>query len=88
MVMISSEQRAKEGAPKMAEDFEYLFNAIQITPVLEDQRAKLRQRVEQIPSNKLLNASEHDLVQALLEEFRLEVPVLKEENHKGKLKWM
>jgi hypothetical protein len=63
----------------MAEDFEYLFNAIQITPVLEDQRAKLRQRVEEIPSNKLLNASEHDLVQAVVQEFRLEVPVLKEE---------
>jgi hypothetical protein len=63
----------------MAEDFEYLFNAIQITPVLEDQRAKLRQRVEEIPSNKLLNASEHDLVQALVQEFQLEIPVLKEE---------
>ena len=67
------------GGPKVAGDFKDLFNGIQITPVLEDQRVKLRQRVEQIPSDKLLNASEHDLVQALVQEFRLEVPVLKEE---------
>jgi hypothetical protein len=34
--------------------------------------------VQEIPGNTLLNASEHDLVQALVEEFRLDVPVLKE----------
>jgi hypothetical protein len=67
------------GAAKVERNFECLFNEMQITPVLEDQRAKLRQRMEQIPSNKLLNASEHDLVQAVVDEFRLEVPVLKEE---------
>jgi hypothetical protein len=53
----------------MPGDFDYLFNSIQITPVLEDQRTKLKQCVEEIPANKLLNASEHDLVQALLEEL-------------------
>ena len=39
----------------------------------------LKKRVQEIPANKLLNASEHDLVQALVEDFRLDVPVIKKE---------
>jgi hypothetical protein len=41
----------------------------------------LKKRVQEIPANKLLNASEHDLVQALVEDFRLDVPVIKKEEN-------
>jgi hypothetical protein len=58
----------------------YLFNEADVFAVIESQKAKLKQRVQDIPSNKLLNASEHDLVQALVEEGRLDVPVLKDED--------
>ena len=36
--------------------------------------------MQDIPGNTLLNASEHDLLQSLVEEFRAEVPVLKEDD--------
>jgi hypothetical protein len=59
---------------------EILFSGPDIFPVLDDQKVKLRERVQSIPTNKFLNASEHDLVQSLVEEFELEVPVLKDED--------
>jgi hypothetical protein len=37
----------------------------------------VKQRVQSIPANTLLNASEHDLKQAQVQEFRLDVPVPK-----------
>jgi hypothetical protein len=61
----------------MSED--YLFNKIEIHAVIEEQRRRVKDRVQSIPSGKLLNASEHDLVQALVEEFRLDIPVLKDD---------
>jgi hypothetical protein len=61
----------------MSED--YLFNKIEIHAVVEDQRRRVKDRVQSIPSGKLFNASEHDLVQALVEEFRLDIPVLKDD---------
>jgi hypothetical protein len=59
---------------------EILFSGADIFAVLEDQKVKLRERVQSIPANKLLNASEHDLVQSLVEEFEPEVPVFKDED--------
>jgi hypothetical protein len=50
-----------------------------ISPFLEEERGKLKSRVEGIPESKLLNASEHDLLQSLVDEFRLDVPELKDE---------
>jgi hypothetical protein len=59
---------------------EILFSKHDIFAVIEGQKREVSKRVEAIPANKLLNASEHDLVQALVEDLRLEVPVLKEDS--------
>jgi hypothetical protein len=59
---------------------EILFNTYQIFGVVQGQTEALKKRVQSIPPNTLLNASEHDLVEALLEEFRLNVPIIKDEN--------
>jgi hypothetical protein len=58
---------------------EILFSRNDIFNVLEGRKQAVKKRVESIAANKVLNASEHDLVQALVEEFRLAVPVIKEE---------
>ncbi|MGA8660097.1 MAG: hypothetical protein WB586_28595 [Chthoniobacterales bacterium] len=58
---------------------EILFNKYNIFDVLQSRRESVKKRIQETPANKLLNASEHDLVQALVEEFRLDVPVLKED---------
>jgi hypothetical protein len=57
-----------------------LFNKHQIFGVLQGQTEAVKKRVQSIPPNTLLNASEHDLVQALVEEFRLNVPVINDED--------
>jgi hypothetical protein len=58
---------------------ELLFSKNDIFQVIEGQKAAVKQRVQEIPANKLLNASERDLVQALVEEFLLDVPVIEDE---------
>ncbi len=58
---------------------EVLFSKNDIFQVIEGQKAAVKQRVQEIPANKLLNASERDLVQALVEEFLLDVPVIEDE---------
>lgn len=55
---------------------ELLFNKYEIFGILQNQPAALKKRIQEIPAATLLNASEHDLVQALIEEFRLNVPVI------------
>jgi hypothetical protein len=57
---------------------ELLFNKYQIFGVIQGQTEAVKKRVQSIAPNTLLNASEHDLVQALIEEFRLNVPVIKD----------
>jgi hypothetical protein len=52
---------------------EILFSTNNIFSVLEGQKQAVQKRVESIPADTILNASEHDLVQALAEEFRLVV---------------
>lgn len=59
---------------------ELLFNTYQIYGVVQGQTEAVKKRVQSIPSNTLLNASEHDLVQAIVEEFRLRVPIIKDED--------
>jgi hypothetical protein len=59
---------------------ELLFNKYEIFGVVQAQTEAVKKRVQSIPSNTLLNASEHDLIQALVEEFRLNVPVIKDED--------
>lgn len=57
---------------------EPLFNKYSIHDVLLGQSDAVKKRAQSIPANTLLNASEHDLVQALVDEFRLNVPVIKD----------
>jgi hypothetical protein len=80
LAMIAAQCRQTEGGPDVPGNGneQYLFSTRDILLVLESQKAKLVKRAQEIPGNTLLNASEHDLVHALVEEFRLDVPVLKE----------
>jgi hypothetical protein len=54
---------------------ELLFSKNDIFQVIEGQKAAVKQRVQEIPANKLLNASERDLVQALVEEFLMSAAI-------------
>jgi hypothetical protein len=56
-----------------------LFSKTDISQVITEQTASMKKRVDNIPANTLLNASEHDLAQAIAEEFRLDVPVIEDE---------
>ena len=58
---------------------EPLFNTYQIYGVLQSRPVAVKERIQAIPASTLLNASEHDLVQTLIEEFRLDVPVIDED---------
>jgi hypothetical protein len=59
---------------------EHLFNRADIYDVIQNQTAKLKPHVEQIAASKILNASEQDLVEALVAEAWLHVPVVNEES--------
>jgi hypothetical protein len=56
-----------------------LFNKYEMYGVVQGQTATIKKKIQSIPANTLLNASEHDLIQALVEEFRLNVPVIKDD---------
>jgi hypothetical protein len=56
----------------------FLFNQYSIFDVLRDQEQKVREYVQNMPRDKILGASEQDLVADLVEEFQLNVPVLKQ----------
>jgi hypothetical protein len=56
----------------------YLFGGTSIYDVVEAQKTAARKTVADLEPNYLLNSSEEDLVAALVEELRLEVPVLGE----------
>jgi hypothetical protein len=55
-----------------------LFNKGDIFAVLQAQTENVKKRIQSIPANTIPNASEQDLQQSLAEEFRLNVPVIKE----------
>src|SRR5580704_16864737 len=57
---------------------ELLFNKSDMFSVIQGHTESVKKKVQSIPANTLLNASEQDLVQALVEEFRLNVPVIKD----------
>src|SRR5437016_638293 len=59
---------------------ELLFNKYEIFGVVQANTEAVKKRVQSIEPNKLLNASEDDFVQALVEEFRFNVPVIKDED--------
>src|ERR1039458_1469156 len=58
---------------------ELLFNKQDIFSVVQGQTAAVKKGVQAIPANTLLNASEHDLTQALVAELRLDVPRINDE---------
>jgi len=55
-----------------------LFRTISIFDVLKQQENKLKDRIQSLESNYLLNASENDLVDWLVADFTLNVPILDE----------
>jgi hypothetical protein len=59
---------------------EHLFSRGDIFSVIQGHTDSLKKKVQSIPANTLLNASEQDLVQAVIEEFRLHVPVIKDDD--------
>jgi hypothetical protein len=61
----------------MSEDL--LFNTYDIFSVVRARTETVKKRVQGIPPNTLLGASEDVLIQALVEEFRMNVPVIKED---------
>jgi hypothetical protein len=61
----------------MSEDL--LFSTYDIFSIVQARTESVKKRVQAIPPNTLLGASEQDLIQALVEEFRLNVPVIKED---------
>src|SRR5208337_2418457 len=56
-----------------------LFSEASIFDVLENQKRKIKQTVHALDSNYLLNASEEDLIRALVDELSLEVPSIVED---------
>jgi hypothetical protein len=58
---------------------DYLFCRVSIFDALRSQTAALTKAVQALESNYLLNASEHDLISSLVAQFRLDVPVIKED---------
>jgi hypothetical protein len=58
---------------------QHLFSNVDIFSVIQAQKERLKPHVEQIPNSKILNASEHDLVEVLVAEAWLDVPVLDEQ---------
>lgn len=59
---------------------ELLFSKGDIFSAVQGQGEVVKKKVQSIPPNTLLNASEQDLVQALVEEFRLNVPVINDQD--------
>lgn len=53
---------------------ELLFSKYDVFDVIHGRPNAIEKTVQTIPANKLLNASEHDLTQALVNEFRLDLP--------------
>ncbi|MGA8742938.1 MAG: hypothetical protein WB561_17255 [Terracidiphilus sp.] len=58
---------------------ELLFNKYDIFAVVQARTETVKKRVQSIPANTLLNAREDDLIRALLDEFHLNVPVIKDD---------
>lgn len=57
---------------------ELLFSRGDIFSVIQAHTEALKKKVQSIPVNTLLNTSEQDLIQAVIKEFRLNVPLIKD----------
>lgn len=58
----------------------FLFGEFEIYAVVESQKLEVKKKIQSIPSATVLGASETDLLQSLFDEFKLNVPVLLEED--------
>lgn len=58
----------------------YLFASNDLRAMIENQRAALRQEVEQMDANRLLNTAPADLSQYLVEKYSLTAPVLRRDD--------
>jgi hypothetical protein len=58
---------------------ERLFSNGDILSTLQAHTEAVKKKIQSIPSNTVLNASEHDMVQSLVDEFRLNVPIVKDD---------
>jgi hypothetical protein len=59
---------------------ELLFYKGDIFSVLQNHTETVKKKIQAIPPNTLLGASEHDLLERLVEEFRLNVPIVREDD--------
>jgi hypothetical protein len=55
----------------------YLFSSHDLGEIIENQRNSLRQEVENLDANRLLNTSPADLTGYLVEKYTLNAPVLR-----------
>lgn len=55
-----------------------LFNNISVLEVLPNQERQIKAKIQSLPPDYVLNASEEDLVASLADEYTLDVPVLDE----------
>ncbi|HVQ39681.1 MAG TPA: hypothetical protein VMS31_19230, partial [Pyrinomonadaceae bacterium] len=58
---------------------EYLFSKIDMFSVIEHQKQQASKRVQAVDSNQLLTATEDETVKQIVDEFRLEVPVMQDD---------
>lgn len=58
----------------------YLFSSHDLRSIIENQRNSLRQEVEQMDANRLLNTAPADLCRYLVEKYNLTPPVLKRDS--------
>ena len=59
---------------------ELLFNKYDMYGLVQAQTAAAKKRVQDLPANALLNASEHDLITSVVEEFWMNVPTINDED--------
>jgi len=57
-----------------------LFNKCSILDVLPTQKQKLKEKIQSLKADYMLNASEQDLIASLVKEFTLSVPTIDESN--------
>ena len=58
---------------------QYLFGDVDMFSVIEHQKQQAAKRVQEISAERLRTADEEELVRQIVEEYRLDVPVIKED---------
>ena len=58
---------------------EYLFSKVDMFSVIEHQKQQASKRVQAVDSSQLLAATEDEIVKQIVDEFRIEVPVMQDD---------